>query len=207
MSNKGTILALAISVAAILCSVGLVFHLQSSMQPLDTGFHYQPPRNLRTFELESSHGIPVSNEDFAGHWTLVFFGYTFCPDVCPITTAQLARLLQELDKEGITKKDIEVWFVSVDPERDSPDVIKSYTQHFHPEIKGMTGEPAQLQSFANQLGVVYLRNEQEDGDYSVDHTSSIALVNPRGQYEVLFRPEDKHQYPLDKMLADIKRLL
>ena len=138
------------------------------------------------FELVDHWGEKVTDADFKGANTLIFFGYTYCPDVCPTT---LTNISTALDILGDDAADMNVLFISVDPERDKPEYLKDYLQHFHPAIIGLTGDPTQIKKVAKAYGVYYAK-AQEDGaepdDYYVDHTALVFMMGPDGQYKAHF---------------------
>lgn len=130
------------------------------------------------FSLRSADG-PVSLHDFKGKVVLVYFGYTFCPDICPTALAATAESLKKLTAEELAR--VAVIFVSVDPERDTPERLKEYTQFFHPAMVGVTGTPEQLAEIAARYGVFYARQTVETaGGYVVDHSAETYVVGPDG---------------------------
>jgi protein SCO1/2 len=126
-------------------------------------------------------GRAVDQRILSGRWSAVFFGYTYCPDVCPTTLQTLAAAATRLGPRG---KDLQVVFVSVDPERDTPAQLKTYlsNQAFPARTIGLTGTPEQVSRIARAYRVYYARQGQGPG-YSVDHSAAIFLMNPRGQFD------------------------
>ncbi|WP_419148987.1 SCO family protein [Pseudoalteromonas 'SMAR'] len=145
---------------------------------------YEQPKALQSFELNDQHGNTITNTALQGSWTLLFLGYTSCPDICPMTLLKLAHTYQVLE----SNEDVDVWFVSVDPNRDTQQKRAAYIKHFNPEFKAVSAEHAQLFPFVKDLGLIYAINQQSDQDYYVDHSASVALVNPQGQLEAIFKP-------------------
>ncbi|WP_066959660.1 SCO family protein [Microbulbifer sp. Q7] len=143
------------------------------------------PRILDEFELLADTGDAFKTTDLAGRWTLVFFGFTHCPDVCPTTLATLNNFYQTLDED--TQEDTDILLVSVDPQRDKPEQLHSYVRYFNPDFYGVTGEFLNLKRFANQLNVPFNKVPLEDGNYTVDHGSQVVLINPRGHYHGFFK--------------------
>jgi protein SCO1/2 len=143
------------------------------------------PRILDEFTLLADSGETFRTSDFAGSWTLVFFGFTHCPDICPTTMATLNSFYQTLDEE--TRADTDIVLVSVDPKRDTPEKLHDYVRYFNSDFTGITGEFMTLKRFANQLNVPFNKVPLEDGNYTVDHGSQIVLINPRGHYHAFFR--------------------
>ena len=143
------------------------------------------PRILDEFELLADTGEVFRTTELEGRWTLVFFGFTHCPDVCPTTLATLNNFYQTLDEA--TREDTDILLVSVDPQRDQPAQLHDYVRYFNPEFHGVTGEFLSLKRFANQLNVPFNKVPLEDGSYTVDHGSQVVLINPRGHYHGFFK--------------------
>jgi len=185
MKQARTVIAILMLVAA---AGGFWFALQSGyFGPLsDSAKQAGKIKIGGPFELVDHWGEKVTDADFTGANTLIFFGYTFCPDVCPTT---LTNLSTALDILGDDAADMNVLFISVDPERDKPEYLKDYLQHFHPAIIGLTGDPIQIKKVAKAYGVYYAK-AQEDGaepdDYYMDHTALVFMMGPDGQYKAHF---------------------
>lgn len=131
------------------------------------------------FTLQSANG-PVSLHDFRGKVVLVYFGYTFCPDICPTALAFTSQALDVLGKEELART--QVLFVSVDPERDTPEKLKEYGAFFHPNILGLTGTPEVIAATARQYGASYRKQDTGSaGGYVVDHSSSTYVVDSSGK--------------------------
>lgn len=153
-----------------------------------TGLHgtrFSEPRTLQAFELVDHTGKPFTNEDLAGHWTFVFFGYTHCPDVCPTTLSVLNSVAHRLKAAG---REAHFVFVSIDPERDSPERLAQYVAYFNGDFVGVTGSEQALADLTRQLGVVYMRVDSETSpdDYLVEHTASVLLFDPDGRLHAIF---------------------
>ena len=148
--------------------------------------HQRPAQAVdRPFQLvDSKTGQQVTDQTFRGKWLLIFFGYSFCPDVCPTTLSDIAETMAELGPLGAT---VQPLFVTVDPARDTPKVLAEYTSAFDPRILGLTGTPAQVAAAAKTYNVTYARRGLGD-DYSVDHTATIYVVRPDGTYDSNFLP-------------------
>ncbi|MCQ3829905.1 SCO family protein [Microbulbifer elongatus] len=143
------------------------------------------PRILDEFELIADSGSAFKTTQLAGRWTLVFFGFTHCPDVCPTTLSTLNRFYQTLDDD--TRENTDILLVSVDPQRDKPQQLQEYVRYFNPDFYGVTGEFINLKRFANQLNVPFNKVPLDDGNYTVDHGSQVVLINPRGHYHGFFK--------------------
>jgi len=161
------------------------------------GARVQPPRQVSDFTLTSDTGEPVSLSDFRGEAVLFFFGYTHCPDVCPNTLANFTRVKEAL---GETADDVTFAFISVDGERDSPDVIADYLAQFDSEFVGMTGSAEQLREIGREYSLqvgretINVDHEHTEGDehdldeenYFVQHTSPAFLLDPEGYLRRLY---------------------
>ena len=161
---------------------------------------YPSQKNFSGFQLQSHDNPNLTIENFKGHWTLLFFGFTHCPDVCPTTLADLQKVFKII---SATEKP-EVLFVSVDPERDTPQSLKEYTNFFNPNFKSATGDATNILATASQIGVAYHieDHEADNKNYSVDHTAAVFLINPEQQLYGIFRS------PLNpKMIANDLTLL
>ncbi len=132
------------------------------------------------FQLVDHLGRAVSERDMLGRPAVLFFGFTYCPDVCPVT---LASLSAALGKMGKAADSIGVFFVSVDPERDPPTVIKAYLSAFDPRIRGLTGAPDQIAALAKSFGIYHAKAESGGESYTIDHTASVILVDASGQFQ------------------------
>jgi protein SCO1 len=149
-----------------------------------------PPRELVDFTMPASTGQPLSLSDLQGKYTLLFFGYTHCPDFCPLTLTHWKSMKAVLDADGA---DLNYVFVSVDGERDTPEVLARYLSRFDPAFIGLTGDPATLEEIGPDYGLDYTLHTEEGENYSVDHTTRSYLLNPQGQMIAVFSfdvPED-----------------
>jgi protein SCO1/2 len=139
------------------------------------------------FSLVDHHGRAVTEADFAGRFLLVYFGFTYCPDVCPTELGTIAAALDALEGQGDRVTPV---FITVDPERDTPEALADYVSRFHPRMVGLTGSAAQVAAAARAYRVFYARvNRPETTQYLMDHSSFIYLVGPDGRVRALFRPE------------------
>ena len=134
------------------------------------------------FTLLDHRGATVTDKDFRGRWMLIYFGYTFCPDVCPTSLGVMAEAMDLLGDRG---EAVVPLFISVDPARDTPAHLADYVTNFHPRMVGLTGTPEQVAATAKAYRVYYARGEStgDDGkDYLVDHTSIVYLIDPEGRF-------------------------
>ena len=142
------------------------------------------------FQFIDQHGNAVDKSSFKPGWRLVFFGYTFCPDICPTTLADLNRVWKKLSPQA--QQSVQVVFVSIDPERDTPESLAPYLAYFNPEFMAMTGNVTSLERLAEQLNGFYARVEREDGmAYLMDHSSNLMLVDDSWQYRGYIEPPFK----------------
>ena len=150
------------------------------------GTHISPPMPAADFALESAEG-PVTRADLAGKVVPIFFGYTSCPDVCPTTMLRLASALEQLDETA--RERVQVVFVSVDPERDSPERASAYAEAVSPGFIGLSGTAEQIADVAAQYGIYYAKAEGSDATgYLVDHSATVTVLNRNGRVELLWSP-------------------
>ncbi len=155
--------------------------------PQIEGFLWPEPRALGAFELADQDGRVFDLQRVQGRWTLLFFGYTFCPDVCPVTLSALAEVQAQLERDG-SASHLQVVFVSLDPERDTPARLGEYVRFFDPDFLGVTGSDEALAVLTGQLGVIGFKGEKDaDGYYLVDHTAAVMLIDPQARLVGLFR--------------------
>lgn len=179
-----------ILVAALAAALGLWFGARWLDPPappeLRSALLYPVPRALPDFQLIRSDGRPLTLGDWKGRWTIAFFGFTNCPDVCPTTLASFKQVWNRLDPA--TRERVRFDFVSVDPARDTPELLARYVGYFSPDFVASTGSDEQLTRLTRALGLVYTRGTPKDGTYSVDHSASAVLVDPEGRQAGVFRP-------------------
>jgi protein SCO1/2 len=151
---------------------------QAAPVTLATGTMIEPRRELPDFSLLDLHGAAFTRESLRGHWSLLFFGYTNCPDVCPTTLSTLATLARNLE-QAHPKAIPQVVFVSVDARRDTPAVLARYVPYFHAGFNGITAPTqAGIEDFARRMGVAVMIGEEHEGTYSVDHSAAIFVIAP-----------------------------
>lgn len=153
-------------------------------------------RSLPEFALLDQDGELFTDSRLAGNWTLLFMGFTNCGHVCPMTMAKMRAIKSEM------KGTIDVLFVSVDPDRDTVDVVRDYVDSFDASFTGVTGDPAEVDKLANALGAPYFVDQSEDG-YIVDHSAALFLIDPTGAYAgVMSAPHD-----VQAIVSDLSKLL
>lgn len=131
------------------------------------------------FALVDQKGADITEAAFRGQPSAVFFGFTHCPEVCPTTLFELDGWLKTLGDDG---KNIRAYFVSIDPERDTPAIMDTYVSNVSSRITGITGDPAKVQAMAKSFGIYSKKVETEGGDYTMDHTASVLLLNGKGDF-------------------------
>ena len=142
---------------------------------------------IADFQLTDQHGKPFTRNNLVGKWSFAFFGYTHCPDVCPTSLSMLAQVMKKLERNDNLDTKPQVVFVSVDPERDTPELLAQYLPYFNPDFIGVTGDPQQLLLLTRQLGIMYGKVPGDNADdYLVDHSASIILFDPDGNFLALF---------------------
>lgn len=146
-------------------------------------------RELPALQLSSTQGIQQDTQALTGQWRLVFFGYTFCPDICPTTLAELRQLKKLLPAE--VNRNLQILMVSVDPQRDNVEQLQRYLEYFDPEFVGLTGELVDIQSLSNALSIPFIPGDSSQPRYSVDHSGNLAILSPDGrQYGFVRAPLD-----------------
>ena len=160
--------------AAVAVGAGIALYQHSHLPlVLHAGTALTQPRSIPEFSFTDQRGRPFSRESLKGHWTLLFTGFTNCPDVCPTTLALMAEL-----RRDVSRDDLRFLFVSVDPDRDTPEVIGRYLAHFDPGFNGATGSREGVERFTAGLGLAQVRNPGVGGEYSVDHSTAFVLIDP-----------------------------
>ncbi|MCC5879499.1 MAG: SCO family protein [Idiomarina sp.] len=207
-------------------TVGGVWSYQKIANPgpptLETSLLYQTQRTIDPFELRSTEGDSdqgqgVSLQDLEGQWTVIFTGYTFCPDICPTTMAQLQQSWQEITE--LTDTPMQVWMVSVDPQRDDIPRLRQYVGFFNQGLAddirtpfvGIRGEHKDLFPFVRNIGLMYSIPDEDETNYLVNHSAAIILINPRGHQQAVFRAShDPGMIPTvnpQLLVRDLKRIL
>lgn len=193
---NGRLLLLFISLALLALAAGVTaWQIISASRTPDTAsvIVLPEPRELAQFDLLDQNGQPFTLDGFKGHWSLVFFGFTSCPDVCPNTLYQLQQARQQSLNQPANAAFPQVYMVTVDPERDTPQKLASYLAYFDPAFTGLTGAAEQLQVLASRLGIAFFVEPHSPGtlEYNVDHSAALLLLDPQGRlYAVLPAPHE-----------------
>lgn len=167
-------------------------NLQTSLA-LPTDF-----RSIKDFELQNVEGAPITQDVFDDKWSLVFFGFTHCPDVCPITLHVMKDVVAKLEEQQQTPP--QIVFVSVDPVRDTADIMKEYIGYFNDDFVGITGDINQVHDLTSSLGIVasFTANADDPENYGVDHTASLLLIDPQRRVRAKVTPP----HDATKIIAD-----
>lgn len=183
------------AVAALLVAIAGVMTYQAvnsgSERSLTAGMRLGAP-----FELVDHDGDPITEKALEGHPSLIYFGFTRCPEVCPTTLYEMAGWFDELGEAG---SGIRAFFVSIDPERDTPELMKSYSEAFSDRITGITGDPAGIARLAKAWHVYAARVPTDDGDYTMDHTASVFLVAADGTFKGTISYGEERRTALSKL--------
>lgn len=189
-SSRSTwiILAVAVLAAAAGLLLGRKLPVATGNAPtLAHGLAYPAPRPLAPFTLARADGAPFTRDDLRERWTLLFVGFTRCPDVCPTTLGTFKQLEPLLAKDAPALP-VSLVFVSIDPERDDGQQLRSYTSYFSPRIVAASGTKPELDAFTRQLGVLYAKVSLDGADYTIDHSTQIMLIDPQARLAAIFRP-------------------
>jgi len=153
------------------------------------------------FHLVDQNGAPFTDANLKGKWHLLFFGYTHCPDTCPTALNEISLAM---DKLGKKRDEVGVVFITVDPERDTPEVLKSYMQSFDAPIVALTGTPDEVGQAAKAYRVFYAKHQRADGGYDMDHSAVIYIMDPQGRFTATLSPDataDAMSERLQKLLG------
>ncbi len=146
-------------------------------------------RSLTPFSLTDMNGKPFDLQRLQGKWSFIFFGYTHCPDICPTTLSTLKGSARQLQQSEGNYQGVQFVFISVDPKRDSLEQLKEYVGYFHPDFLAATGDKAQIDALARQVGAIYMFDgDTASEDYIVNHSASIVLIDPQARWVARFNP-------------------
>lgn len=172
---------------------------------IDAGIILLPQsRSLPAVKMLDQDGQPVVIDELKGKWSLLFFGYTFCPDICPTTLAQLRQIKSELPKETVDK--LQVILVSVDPNRDTPQQLKQYLGYFDKDFKGLTAASVEdLQKLANAVSIPFIPADTSKPNYTVDHSGNLAVIGPDGTQRGFIRAPLNNQKLVAQLPVMVQR--
>lgn len=189
--KNNCILITAISIAIIIIFIILsqTKKMHRDAIQLNNGTMLPVPYKIKSFQLVDQNDDPFTNSNLNGHWSIIFFGFTRCPMMCPTTLSTLNKMYRMLKKKGVENNLPKVIFISVDPEYDKPDVIKKYLQSFNSNFIGVTGTKAEIKNLTKQLGIAYIKEiKSGNPDYEIDHSGTLIIINPSGKWEALINP-------------------
>jgi len=166
----------------------------------DALFVYDDPITLNAFSLTKHTGVPFTNTSLQGSWTLAFFGYTFCPDICPITMAAIKQFYDLLEASG-EGENVQVVMISVDPERDTEEVLKNYVTYFNPEFIGARGDYSDVYQLARNVNLTFAYTRVDDDNYLVNHNGEIMVMGPTGDNVGFLKAPYEPQRMLENFLA------
>jgi len=174
--------------------------LSDSALRANNAFLFDAVRDIGDFNLLDDNNKPFTPADLRAKWSLLFFGFTFCPDICPTTMAQLNEFFRKLPPEYAG--DTQIIMVSVDPGRDDAAKLHDYVRYFNPQFRGVTGEFLALQKFATSLNVPFAKVPGGGENYQIEHSGNIAIINPAGHYIGFF----KAPHELQKLLTNYESI-
>ena len=183
MNPRQFIIAIALGLA-LAAGTFVALRMQAPSEP-ESALILPAPNPVPEFSLLDQDGMPIDQTVFEGQWDLVFFGFTHCPDICPTTLQVLAAAKAALQEKGRSPLP-RIVLVSVDPERDSPEVLKQYVDYFGPGNLGITGTLDEITKLTSGLGIYFEKHVSDDEDYAVDHSAAVLVINPDGGFEALF---------------------
>lgn len=192
--RRGIYITIAFALIFIVGMLGMFIHgltrhrVLSDSQLRAKGIYvFDKPHSIKPFKLVDYNKQPFTPADFLGKWTLAYFGYTYCPDLCPTTMALLNRFYQHQQKGNYGHK-LHILMVSVDPGRDTPKKLYDYVRYFNKDFQGVTGEFLELHRLASELNIAFNKIPGSGKNYQVQHSGNVAIINPKGQYIGFFRP-------------------
>jgi protein SCO1/2 len=195
-TGRTRLLLAAAALGAALAGYWMARQLDRAGPQLASGTWLPRPKPLSDFRLTDTSGRAFTRRDLGGGPTLVFFGFTHCPDVCPTTLMKLAQVRKRAGLKGLR-----VLFVSVDPQRDTPPVLGMYVHAFDPAFLGLSGDPQSIARLAANFGVAVNRVELPGGDYTMDHSAVLFLLDARARIAAIFTPP----FEVAALAADLRR--
>lgn len=203
MAVSGVQKTVFILLAIIALVVGVLVHKTTREPELDREalsragiFMFDAPRSVPAIQMISADGEPWTRDHLTGQWDLLFFGYTFCPDICPTTMAELREIEKQLPEEQAQA--LQITMISVDPNRDTPERMQEYLDYFSEDFNGASGDPEQLANLARALSIAYIEPDTSEENYLVDHSGQVVMINPDGQYvgflRAPLRPDELSQW-------------
>lgn len=196
--------AVLIIIGAVALILGLIVAAMMSAPKgtaIASGTLLPQPRPLPAFTVTDQDGAEYTRDSMLGHWTVIFPGFTYCPDICPTTLGELKAVEAQL---GGDAEKVRIMLFSVDPERDTPATLKRYLAFFSPSFIGVTTPEPQLKQMAQTFGFAYIKVEGETPDaYTMDHSAALILVNPQAQIAGYFTPP----FDIDALSRDLRQII
>ncbi|CAM4443722.1 MAG: hypothetical protein LEGION0398_MBIBDBAK_00624 [Legionellaceae bacterium] len=202
--NFFSISIIILIVTALLSGIGLRYYLQHKKEVTKVnGIIFPLPRNLHDFTLINQEGKSFTNVNLKNQWSLLFFGFTHCPVICPTTLSILNQAYSKLKNDHFIPLP-QVLFISVDPQRDSPQLVSQYAQGFNPEFIGLMGDEKDLTQLTHDMNAVFMKmkingsSNSGGNTYTIDHSTSIGLIDPKGKLRaILSNPDNGDQFAHD----------
>ncbi len=193
--------------------LGVVFYIENkkpSIQPVPetpaiaSATVLNPTKPLINFSLQDSNGNPFTQKSLIGHWTLMFFGYADCPEICPTTLAIVSGVWRSFTAQGLDPK-AQFVFATLDATVDTPVKLKNFLSRFHPDFIGITGNPTQIEELSKNMSIYSFREPtlNEKGQKIIDHSATLLLINPEGRLQALFTPP----YQIETLKKDLALLI
>jgi protein SCO1/2 len=198
--RRPLLLIILIGVVAATAGAMLGRMLTNAPVPLASGTWLPEPRTLAAFSVADVSGRRFDNASLRGKTHLLFFGFTYCPDVCPTTLATLSELYRSRVQDGLP--DFGVLFVTIDPQRDTAANLRQYLDAFSPDFQGLRGDAAATEPLLKSLGAIAVRQDLPDGNYTMDHTAAIYLIDAEGRYRAVFTPP----FTTARLRADLQHI-
>ena len=195
ISLRSKLIWTLVAVAAALVGFWLARELHSTGPQLASGTWLSPSRQIGEFSLTNEAGQPLTRANLQGRPSVVFFGFTHCPDVCPTTLAMLAQVNKEARVAGL-----HTLLITVDPARDTPEVLEKYVHAFDRNFSGATGSPAAIERLAKDFSVAIRRVDLPGGDYTMDHSAAVFLLDDRARLVAVFTPP----FDAQRIAADLR---
>lgn len=205
MNNQrlAIIVLILAGLAALAAGVGSYIAQQSARQAdVPAGLLWPSPQLFPDVTLYDHNGNDFSRAQLEGQWSLVFFGFTHCPDICPNTMATLERLQRRLSQQGIDEEELQIIFISVDPKRDNPQRLASYVTYFDENFIGASGDKETIDQLTRSVGAVYhIGGADEQDNYQVDHSASIFLFSPRARLVSIYTTPHEAEPMSERFMA------
>jgi protein SCO1/2 len=203
MTKRYVFLSAALAAAAAIAGMYLArVLLQPVVGQLESGTALPEPANLAGFSLVDTRGATVTPAELRGHPTLVFFGFTYCPDVCPTTLALLATVQKELAPAYEKLGGLKVALITVDPERDTPEQLGKYISSFGGDLIGLTGSPPEIVKAQKSFGVAASRVDLAGGSYTMDHSATVFMLDSQARRVAVFTPPLRSE----ALMRDLRKL-